>query len=237
MTANRGWLLIFLALPILVLAYLGYTRWRDSQIAEALKNPDPVVRMDAVRKAGQGGHGNLLVQALRDEDPDIRFVAASSIGPLGPGDSDRIRALLELWKDDHDYVRKEARHTLQFASPDGRKLIYKAVEDKDPKIRAAAIHALLYVPPIRVMGMEYPPPPRPAGDREMVVSQMIRLLKDEDLEVRKAASFCLFSYNFKSDEAQRILSALKEAPEENDQDARDLVNRLKRAAEFQARNQ
>jgi hypothetical protein len=229
---KKRWLLVIAGLLTVALAYFGYTRWQKSQLAKALHDPDPVVRMDAVRKAGQKGHGNLLLEALRDEDPDIRFVAASSIGPLGSRDSEKVRALLMLYSDDHAYVWKEALHTLRYATPEARPFIYKAAADENAQIRAAAAYALVYVPRLGEMG-RIAPPPRPPNEKEIVVSHMTWLLKDDNVEVRKAASFCLFGYPFNGEEAERIRSALNEAPLEVDQDARDLSSRLKKAAEQQ----
>jgi HEAT repeat protein len=231
--AIKGWLLLLAVLLVLALAYVGHDRWRHSQLAKALHDPDPVVRMDAVRKAGKSGHEYLLIEALRDDDPDIRYVAASSLG--GEGSEEKVHALLELFKDDHAYVREEALHVLKLLPPSTRPFLYKAVEDDDPQIRAATAYALVYVQPQRVMGMEFPPPPRPAKDKQVVVALMTRLLKDDNVEVRKAASFCLFSYHLETEEALRVRSALKEVPEEKDQDARDLTDRLKREAERRSR--
>ena len=226
-------LLVLGGLLVLVLAFVGYDRWRHPQLAEALHDPDPVIRMDAVRKAGKAGHEDLLIEALHDDDPDIRYVAAWGLG--GEGSERKVRALLELCKDDHGYVREEALRTLKLLPPGTRPFLYKSVEDDDPQIRGATAYALVSLPPIRAMGMEFPPPPRPAKDRQVVVSLMTRLLKDENVEVRKAASFCLFSYHLETEEALRVRSALEEAPKETDQDARDLADRLKREAERRSR--
>jgi HEAT repeat protein len=219
-------------LLVLVLAFVGYDRWRKSPLINALHDPDPVIRMDAVRKAGKAGNEDLLIEALHDDDPDIRYVAASRLG--GEGSEKKVRALLVLCKDEQRYVRKEALHSLKFLPPRTRPFLYKGAEDSDPQIREATAYALVYVPPDPYVMGEMPPPPRPAKDREGVVSLMTRLLKDENVEVRKAASFCLFGYHLEKEEALNVLSALQEVPEENDQDARDLADRLIRAAKQQS---
>jgi len=85
-------LLVLGGLLVLVLAFVGYDRWRHPQLAEALHDPDPVIRMDAVRKAGKAGHEDLLIEALHDDDPDIRYVAAWGLG--GEGSERRVRAIL-----------------------------------------------------------------------------------------------------------------------------------------------
>jgi HEAT repeat protein len=194
-------------------------------LLKALHDPDPVIRMDTVRKAGKSGDGDLLMEALHDDDPDIRYVAARS---LGGGSEKKVRALLELCKDDHAYVRKEALHALKFLPPGARTFLYRGVENDDPQIRAATAYALVYVPPHHVMGMEFPPPPRPPEEEKTIARLMIPLMKDKDLEVRKAAYFCLFSYWLENEEAQQVISALEGAPPETDEDARDLSERLSR---------
>ncbi len=230
MVTHKRWLFIFGGLLLLGLAYVGHNRWRHAQLAKALHDPDPVIRMDAVRKAAKAGYEDLLIEAFHDDDPDIRYVVAWDLG--GTGSAEKVHALLELFKDDHTYVRERALETLKYLSPAAREFLYKEVEDEDPRIRAATAYALVYVPPIRVvMGSAMPPPPRPPKDKEIVVTLMTRLLKDDNVEVRKAAYFCLFSYGLGTEEALRIRSALEEGPEEKDQDARDLKDRLKRAVE------
>jgi len=235
MANRKGWLFFFGGLLLLGLIYLGvHNPWRHAQLAKALHDPDPVIRMNAVRKAAKAGFEDLLIEASHEDDADIRYVAAWDLG--GTGSAEMVHALLELFKDDHTYVRERALETLKYLSPIARKFLYKEVEHEDPRIRAATAYALVYVPPIRVvMGSAMPPPPRPPKDKEIVVTLMTRLLKDDNVEVRKAAYFCLFSYGLGTEEALRVRSALEEGPEEKDQDARDLKNRLKRSAEHRSR--
>src|SRR5438309_2670861 len=96
-------LLVLGGLLVLALGYAGYAYSHRSQLLNALHDLDPVIRMDAVRKAGKSDHEDLLIEALHDDDPDIRYVAAWSLG--GEGSERKVRALLELCKDDHGYVR------------------------------------------------------------------------------------------------------------------------------------
>lgn len=235
MSNKKGWLLILGGMLILIFAYVGYHHRQYSQLAKALHDPDPVVRMDLVRKAGRVDQGDLLIEALHDEDPDIRYVATHRLILDGSNDSKKVRGLLELSKDKHSYVRKEALEKLRYAPAAARPFIYEGVDDPDSGIRAAVAYALIYVPD-KDLGMAIiKAPPRPPDEREIVVSLMIRLLKDDNVEVRKAASFCLFGYHFETEEALRVRQALEESPREMDQDARDLADRLKRAAEQQAR--
>ncbi len=234
MTKNR-WLLILGGLLILGLCYVVHGRWRHSQFVKALHDHDPVVRMDAVRKAATNGEHDLLIEALHDEDPDIRYIATWNLR-VGSKNSKTIRALLKASKDPHSYVRKEALDILRYSPAEARKFIYQGAEDDDPGIRAGAAYALIYIPRLGsgMMG-RMDPPPRPPEERETVVSLMTRLLKDDNLEVRKAASFCLFSYHLETEEALRVLSALEESPQETDEDARALADRLRTAAQQQSR--
>jgi hypothetical protein len=229
----KGWLLFFGALLVLGLAYVGYGRWRHAQLVKALHDPDPVIRMDAVRRAGKSYHEDLLIEALHDGDPDIRYVATWE---LRGGSEKEVHAFLELFKDDSAYVRELAQKKLKYLPTKARHFLYKGVEDADPRIRAGSAYALVYIPRLGYPQMgRIDPPPRPPQEKETVVSLMTHLLNDDNVEVRKAASFCLFSYSLENEQAVRVLSILEESPNETDQDARDLVDRLKREAERRSR--
>src|SRR5438093_469085 len=121
-------LLVLGGLLVLALGYAGYAYSHRSQLLNALHDPDPVIRMDAVRKAGKGGHEEVLIEALHDDDPDIRYVAAWG---LRAGSEKNVRALLELFKDDQAYVRELALKKLRYLPAGGRPFLYKGVEDAD----------------------------------------------------------------------------------------------------------
>jgi len=78
------------------------------------------------------------------------------------------------------------------------------------------------------MGEDLSPPPRPPDEESTIAHLMIPLFKDENLEVRKASYFCLFSYWLEDEDAQQVVFALEEVPDETDKDARDLYVRLLR---------
>ena len=91
-------------------------------LAEVLDDPSPLVRKDAVaalgRIAGPSAE-NLIVMALRDEDPSIRVEAASTLGDrrdkgLGAVPEDTVCArLADLLLDESADVRVVTASVLQ----------------------------------------------------------------------------------------------------------------------------
>src|SRR5437868_368950 len=77
--------------------------------AAALKDPSPAVRAWAVRKLPHDGNMQLLVEALNDEDPDVRLLAVQRLGGRG---SWTARTLVPMLKDSHGAVRCEAGWSL-----------------------------------------------------------------------------------------------------------------------------
>jgi HEAT repeat protein len=179
---SKGALIALGIVVILGSLWWGYRQWQYHKLATALHDPDPVVRMAAVRKAD---HAGLLFGALRDEDPDIRFVATQQLHGVGADNAKKVHMLLEVLKDDdRPGVRRGALDTLRHVSPGARPFIYKALEDTDPRVRASAAIALALPDP---MG----DPRRPLGEREAITPLLKRLLEDEDEEVRSNAAVVL----------------------------------------------
>src|SRR6266849_8689802 len=128
--------------------------------------------------------------------------------------------------DDHAYVRAGALTKLRFLPVRTRRFIYTGVEDADPRLRAGTAYSLVYLPRRKFDMGEDPPPRRPQGEEKIIARLMIPLIKDEDLEVRKATYYCLFTYWLEPEEARQVASALEESLPETDKDARDLSERL-----------
>jgi HEAT repeat protein len=147
--------------------------------------------MAAVRSAGKAAHADLLLEALKDEDPDIRFVAVQSLRGVGADNAKVVRALLEVVKDDdRAWVRREALTMLRLTPSGGRPFIYQALGDQDPRIRAGAILALAAYP-YTMAGFTRPP-----GEREKIIPLLEKLLEDEDSEVRGNAALVLKEVNW-----------------------------------------
>ena len=179
--------LIALGIAVLLgLLWWGYRQWQHYQLARALHDPDPVVRIGAVRSAGKASQADILIEALNDEDPDIRFVAVHLLGRLGADTEQRVRALLEILQDDRPSVRREALNTLRSLPAGARPLLYRALEDEDPRIRAGSALALLRTPDTMIGRI-----PRPPGEGETIIPILTKLLDDEDAEVRQNAALAL----------------------------------------------
>jgi HEAT repeat protein len=187
--------------------------------------------MATVRRLGKDGPGELLIEALKDEDPDIRYVAIGYLRRAGLSNETTVRHLLEVFKDEKAWIRKETLEILRRLSTEFRPFVYKGVEDEDPRIRAGAAYVLARYPP---RGMDQPPP-LPPGEQKIIAKLVTPLMRDENLEVRKAAYYCLFSYDFDDEDAQPIVSTLEEAVPESDKDARDLADRLLRLTKLKYR--
>src|SRR5262249_42092776 len=70
---------------------------------------NPAVRVAAIRA---GASDAFLLQALRDEDADVRLIAAQHLGGTGGAIPARIAALVEALGDPHAGVRREAAESL-----------------------------------------------------------------------------------------------------------------------------
>jgi HEAT repeat protein len=182
---SKGALIALGIVVILGSLWWGYRQWQHHKLVTALHDPDPVVRMAAVRSAGKAAHADLLLEALKDEDPDIRFVAVQSLRGVGADNAKKIHMLLEVLKgDDRPGVRRGALDTLRHVSPAARPFIYKALEDSHPRVRASAAIAL-------ALPDSMGDPRRPLGEREAITPLLKRLLEDEDEEVRSNAAVVL----------------------------------------------
>ena len=65
---------------------------RRQRWEEALADESPAVRAAAVRAMPRGGNEQLLMDALRDGDADVRLLTAQALGGQGPDGAERARA-------------------------------------------------------------------------------------------------------------------------------------------------
>jgi hypothetical protein len=86
-----------------------------------------------------------LVATLRDQDPNMRYWAATSLGERGVSARSAVPDLLKLLKDPEPMVRMGAAYALAEIRPDARVSVSplrEALKDKDKEVREAATLAL-----------------------------------------------------------------------------------------------
>jgi HEAT repeat protein len=150
--------------------------------ANALRDKNPAVRAAALRDGGRDLGTQLLLEALHDEDADVRLLAAQRLGGSGPDTEKRTAALLLALKDPHAGVRREAAEALSFIGPAATPALCKALEDEDPRVRVGAAFALIG-PAWSKERREWAP-----GEKQVVVPLLEKALQDPSDDVRRAAA-------------------------------------------------
>jgi HEAT repeat protein len=180
---KRGatWAAVLLALALGAAGLWAHRGQADP--AAKLQDPNPAVRVAAIRDSRGPLSADLLRAALKDEDADVRLVAAQHLG-YG-GDERNIRALVETLGDPHAGVRRQAAESLcRIGAPTVPQLC-EALKDADPHVRAEAAVALSNV----AWGKDFRK--RDRTELDTVVPLLRSLLKDEDAEVRRNAESAL----------------------------------------------
>src|SRR4051794_22202610 len=90
-------ILVFLAFGLAVL--VGLNRLRSHRARAALDDPNPAVRVAAIRDVSGPVDVELLCRAVNDPDADVRMVAVQQLGRPGPDGAKRAQALVEALKD------------------------------------------------------------------------------------------------------------------------------------------
>jgi HEAT repeat protein len=159
---------------------------RSSSIDVELRDSNPAVRAEAIRRLDSSSDADRLLPLLKDENADVRLLCAMQLGGGVAKDVERLApALVDALKDRHAGVRRAAAETLGNAWPSTEKVLTKALADSDPRVRAGAAFALS----MASNGM---------FDREVTPAQaeplrplLRKLLNDEDSEVRQNAGRAL----------------------------------------------
>jgi HEAT repeat protein len=161
-----------------------YSAFYHRSLLLRLNDPNPAVRVASIRATGYEGHVDMLMKALRDEDADVRLVAAMHLRGRRAEAVPSIKALIAALKDEHAGVRHEAAVSLSAVGAPAAPALVEALTDPDPRIRSGAIIGLGDV--ARPKGWRK----RPPEERALVIPVMEKLLEDDDPEVRrKAAAF------------------------------------------------
>jgi HEAT repeat protein len=149
--------------------------------ASSVRGEGPAARAAAIRKLDRFGNEHLLIEALQDEDADVRILAAGRLAGLGPKGAERARALVRALGDRHAGVRREAAWSLGLIGQDALPPVRDALASEDPTVRAAAVLTI-------EMGLSHKGGgPWPARELESVAPVLRELLKDPDPQVRHNA--------------------------------------------------
>ncbi|MCS6976164.1 MAG: HEAT repeat domain-containing protein, partial [Gemmatales bacterium] len=159
--------------------------FHNAKLADLLRDPDPLVRRDAAVALGRGGPASAaavpqLIAALSDADTGVRLNAAIALGNIGPAAAQAIPALTRMIREranDRD-VWREAVVALPKIGPGNAGEIIPgmrpALNHPDPAVRKSAALSFFQ-----------------HADSEAArasLMDMIPLLKDDDVEVRRAAA-------------------------------------------------
>lgn len=171
------------AVPVLTFILLN---WRQKP---SLDDPNPAMRVAAVRATGWNGDVDLLTRALQDEDADVRLLAAMYLGGRREQAGRSAKALVTLLKDKHAGVRREAITALSAIGAPAAPALVEALSDPDPRVRSGALDGL------GNSGRPKDPPRlRSPEERALVISTLQRIMRmDNDAGVRQKAR-ALFRY-------------------------------------------
>ena len=110
-------------------------------VDEALHDDDPCVRVMAVKFLERMSTSAVLplIDALKDEDSDVRWAAASALGTIG--DASAAEALIEALRDKDLEVRQKVTEALGTLG-DARAVepLIEASQEAEPLVRYAADH-------------------------------------------------------------------------------------------------
>jgi HEAT repeat protein len=181
---RRGvaWAAVLLALTLGAAGVIWATGRGTAGAAARLKDPNPAVRVAAIRDSQERLPPHLLIGALQDEDADVRLVAAQR---LRGQDEASIRALVSALGDRHAGVRRQAAESLCWIGAPAVPQLCEALKAPDPHVRAEAALALSDVARWKDSRR------RDQAELDTVVPLLRSLLKDEDAGVRRNAEIAL----------------------------------------------
>ncbi len=173
-----------LLVPMIAVPWITFSL-EDWGNAATLDDPNPAVRVAALRAIGYGGHVDLLIRGLQDEDADVRYVAAVELRRRGRDAGSHVNVLIALLKDEHKDVRGAAIDTLNAIGVPAIPALLEALTDPDPRVRSGALASLGPVGP-RKSGRE-----RSLEEWALFVPALEKLREDEDAEIRQKAETLL----------------------------------------------
>ncbi len=189
---KRAWWLLCRAAALLVpmvavpILTLTFSNWRPTA---SLDDPNPAMRVAAVRATGSHGDVDLLTRALQDEDADVRLIAAMYLAGRREEAGPSVKALVALLKDKHEGIRREAITALSAIGAPAAPALVGALSDPDPRVRDGALDGLG-----NSGRLKDPPRLRSPEERASVLSALERIMRmDDDANIRQKAR-ALFRY-------------------------------------------
>lgn len=148
-----------------------------AQLAQAMRDPEPAVRSDAVSALAQLGKAAVpyLTLALQEKDPHVRQAAAFFLGRMGQEAAPAVPGLALVLQDKEASVRVEATIALRHIGPRAAAAVpalIQSLEDPDPSVRSSASTCLSEI-------------------RSPNVWALVKLINQGDLNIRKAATKAL----------------------------------------------
>lgn len=146
----------------------------EDKVDKALHDDDPCVRMMAVKFLGRMSTSAVLplIDALKDEDSDVRWTAAAALGTIA--DASAAEALIEALRDEDLEVRLKVTETLgSLGNAIAVEPLIEASREAESLVRCAAIVALGKIGHTGAVGL------------------LSDALHDDNWEVRKSAAWAL----------------------------------------------
>lgn len=150
-------LIVFvIGLAVVKLGPIGFQRLELRSLSAKLHDPAPAMRQTAADRLAKIGPPAvpILLEALKDNNPEVRMLACSALIQAQPEPAAGIRAVVKLLKDDDPKVRRAAAWELGLANSafgleeeaDETKETVDALRsvlgDKDLEVRITAVEAL-----------------------------------------------------------------------------------------------
>ncbi|HEY9671650.1 MAG TPA: HEAT repeat domain-containing protein [Waterburya sp.] len=225
-------LLLFLQVSGKALAQpVPYTQ--VAPLIEKLTDNDFRIRHDAADAIVKIGSPAVpfLIKALKAENQQVRWRAASALGEIGAEASSAVPTLIVTLQDEDEYIRRIAAYALGKIGPEASAAVPKLIEalqDEDRNLRMVAAYALgkigaeaaSAVPPLIVTLQDKNAEirlnsatalGRISADASSAVPALIAALQDKDKYVRQGAADALGRFGGKAKTAvPALISALKD---------------------------
>lgn len=167
-------------------------------LGRMLRSRQDEFRWDAAAALGRIGTNSLdvLTEALRDANPNIRCAAIDGLAQLGAGALPAIPALIEALKDQTEAVRNAAIACLGRIGPSAAPSLAEAIERERGLARQGAAKALMSL----------------GASRRVVAPALLQMIRDEDPAAREQAIATLAAIHAYEEPAVKALAAALRDP-------------------------